>query len=218
MRDKVYIVARSRREASAYAADTGLTRNDYRVISEAGQVRAARHGAIHLVPGWQQHPRRYAIKTALRFARIPVMDIEAEVPGSLTVQITGDSTQLDAGLAAAIEALEMISASEQPDSPVDEEAVTTTLEDLEAAGVIEAEGWEPPPALSAEQILRLAAGESGADVAPTVSSDDEQTGTTEPSEDPAPDEEPQQNRRRSRCKTCGNLHFRNEACPTEDGA
>lgn len=43
---------------------------------------------------------------------------------------------------------------------------TDVERESEVDAMLEPEGWEPPPFLTAEQVLRLAAGESGAQVAP----------------------------------------------------
>lgn len=203
MHDKVFIVARTRREANDYAADAGLKRGDFTVISEVGQLRAARRGEIHLVDGWEQHPKRHALRAALRYTRIEVFEVDA--PGAEAPQIATTTTnELDPGLAAAISGLD-------PRGDLTErqfEAAYRYNAMLTKADVAQ------------RQVAALERGMPTGIVSTIgqpfeVSSEDEQATETEPSEDPAPTEE-QVARRRSRCKECGELHYKGDPCPAPE--
>lgn len=103
--------------------------------------------------------------------------------------------------AATLEATAQVT---QDDEPTEEDWKA------ELESMLEPEGWEPPASLTAEQVLRLAAGESGAEVAPMS----ERTPTVVAPEAEALAAEKPKARRRSRCKDCGNLHYKDEPCPT----
>lgn len=77
----------------------------------------------------------------------------------------------------------------------DDEADAFVAGDLRALeAMLEPAGWEPPETLSANQVLALAASPDalGSDVLADETA-----------------------RRRSRCKICSTLHFKDESCPSE---
>lgn len=180
-----YIVARNHKQAHVFAREElGLRPGRYRVVTSAGMITALRNVKLYLAPGWKKSPFAFALKTALRYTRMEVIDAEQGLGIRDDLEPAGKQLVLLSEWAAGGEAL--INSMHQPidDAPTSPQVSPQEIEELEAQ--LEPEGWEPPESLDAEQVLRLAAGESGADVAPT-----------QPTED---------KRRRRRCKNgCGIL-------------
>lgn len=163
-----YILARTLREAHAFAREVlELPRGRYRIVTSPSTLSSVRGVDLHLVPGWEKRHDRFAVKGALRYTRMTVIEHDrAEAPEP---------------------------ESETPFTPVTEEEAEAFFAKL---GILEPEGWEPPSELTAEQVLRLAAGETGAQVAPTP------TVASEQAEEPA---QTVVKTRRRRCKECGVL-------------
>lgn len=213
-----YILARNLKEAHAFAREQlGLRQGHYRIVNHASTIKSVRGADLYLVPGWENRYDRFATKGAMRWTRMNVIDVAKQAVnredprGPLTddlldlayaediVRSGGDTTALgfkseSDGLTPPGEQMTLVDATDfvVPAEPRDRAEV---MQELEAT--LEPEGWEPPETLDADQVLRLAAGETGAEVAPT------------PEPKPA-------NRRRSRCKDCGTLHFKGDPCPDGD--
>lgn len=76
-----YILARTLKEAHAYARGVlGLTVGHYRVVNSAATVKSVRNVDLHLVPGWQNRYDRFAMKSALRWTRMNVIEAPEETP------------------------------------------------------------------------------------------------------------------------------------------
>lgn len=93
-----YILARTLKEAHAYAREAlGLTVGHYRVVNSAPTLKAVRNADLHLVPGWQNRYDRFAMKSALRWTRMNVVEAPKETPltppPSETIPETPDGLQ-----------------------------------------------------------------------------------------------------------------------------
>jgi len=142
-----YVLARTMAEAHAYArGELGLLHGQYRIVNTPSTLKSVRGVDLHLVPGWQNRFDRFAMKGAIRWTRMHVIDVAEQ-------------------------------RAQEPSVP----------DDLKPAG---------------SQLSLVSNEEAHAFVA-----------LLEPQPDPAP--EPAGNRRRSRCKECGTLHFREEGCPSQ---
>lgn len=163
-----YILARTLKEAHEFAREKlGLSRGQYRVVMTPSTVSSVRGSDLHLVPGHEKRYDRFAMRTALKYTRLNLIEHDVdEAP---------------------------VTAPEQPD------------------------GLKPPGV----QLTIVSSDDATAFFGVTVP---EETPVTEqaPTADETPEEpqaevpaEPKKNRRRSRCKECGTLHFKEDACPSE---
>lgn len=163
-----YVLARTMREAHEFArGELGLAHGQYRIVNSPSTIKSVRGADLYLVPGYANRFDRFAIKGAIRWTRMNVIDVEkqqAEAPA-----IPDD---LDP-------------AGEQLLIPVgDDEASAFVLSTNEDTAEVSTNG---------DNMIS-----EGSPVAPEPE-------TTEPPK----------KRRRSRCKDCGNLHFKGEPCPDE---
>lgn len=72
-----YILAKSLREAHVFAREQlGLERGRYRVVNTASTVSSMRGSDLYLVPGYKNRFDRFAMKGALRYTRLNVIDVE----------------------------------------------------------------------------------------------------------------------------------------------
>lgn len=214
------ILAKSILEANRYAKAAGLDRFTYRAVRSAGSIRGVRHAEVHILPSFLDRLDRHSILGALRWAKtlevfyVDPADFEdRDERGILTDELycmaydehiarghdLPEPTEEEKARVAAI---------------VDRITPRAGLSDEEKADleeILEPEGWEPPEILSTEQVLVLAANPDarGADVLEETNAP---SGTTEQGEGAAPTEEPKRRTRRSRCGTCGELHFAHEPC------
>lgn len=140
------------------------------------------------------------------------------INGTPVIEHESTESAQAATVAAGTDFFDNLAGGGVPDEPIQFTAtcvdcgLTPHAEDcLEA--VLEPEGWEPPESLTAEQVLRLAAGESGAEVAPMS----EQTPTVASEQAEALAAEKPKAKRRSRCKDCTQLHYKGEPCPDVEG-
>lgn len=173
-----YILSHKRSEAHAYAQDVlDVPRGYYRIVTSPSSIRGPRGANLYVLPGWERRNDRFSMKTALKFTRLNVIMVEAE---PVAEEPPAGPTERDLEVAYRYNALRDL--NQEPDG-LEPEGFTPYLEP---------EGWEPPETLNAEQILRLAAGESGAEVAPMEE--------REQAEEPAP-----KRTRRRRCPDCGTL-------------
>jgi hypothetical protein len=70
-------------EAHAFAREElGLARGHYRIINTPGTIKSIRNVDVHLVPGWQNRYDRFAMRGALRWSRVNIIDHteQAKVP------------------------------------------------------------------------------------------------------------------------------------------
>lgn len=151
-----YILARSLKEAHEFArGELGLPHGRYRVVNHPSTLKSVRGADLHLVPGYQNRFDRFAMKGALRWTRMNVIDH--------TEGVVGGAVEDD--LEPAGEQLMIVSAEEAHSFLVD----TSNGDNMVS---------------------------EGGPVAPEPETDDVK-------------------RRRSRCKTCGTLHFKEDGCPSE---
>lgn len=197
----VIILAESTAEANAYRQKIGMTTGQAIYATSAARIDGVVPHAIHTLPGFDKRRDCHAILAAVKRASRKFQSVTWS-----TIDERGPVTERAREVAYRydrlrdLEPLQVWAVSPngdvEPVSPNDEDDKPQWQKDLDA--VLEPEGWEPPETLNAEQILRLAAGESGAEVAPM-----------EGREEPKPT-------RRSRCKDCGALHFKGEPCLPSD--
>jgi hypothetical protein len=203
-----YILARNLRDAHTFAREElGLRQGHYRIVNSASTVKSVRGADLYLVPGWANRYDRFAMKGAMRWTRMNVIDV-AEQPaqredprGPLTddlldlayaediVRSGGDTTAL--GFKSESDGL----------TPPGEQMVIDIPDERPPAFIVRAvpDDVEPP--------------QYHKDIVAQVLPDRE----TEPGvKDAEPTPEQPKNRRRSRCKECGNLHFKGDPCPAGD--
>lgn len=171
-----YILARTLKEAHAYARGVlGLTVGHYRVVNSAATVKSVRNVDLHLVPGWQNRYDRFAMKSALRWTRMNVIEAPKETPltppPSDTVPETSDGLEPE-GVQLSID--EMLDLGTEVVAEVELKAEET--EEVESREDEEPSSEPTPPVVD-----------------PTV-----EEKTDEP-------DEKKPRRRRRRCKECGEL-------------
>lgn len=170
-----YVLARTLSEAHAFArGDLGLAPGHYRVVNSPASLKSVRGVDLYLVPGWQNRYDRFAMKGAIRWTRMNVINAvdPAEEP-VVTDGLMPEGVQL---------------ALMTPDEAT--AFFTATYDDnAELQYRLSPEGREYTDRGSIEEIAEVL--------------------------DRA--EAPDSSRRRSRCKDCGALHYRDEACATLEG-
>lgn len=96
-----YILARTLKIAHAFAQEElGLSRGHYRIVNSPATLKSVRNTELHLVPGWQNRFDRFAMKGAIRYTRMTVIDHaldedpavpdELEPPGVQLAIVTDD--------------------------------------------------------------------------------------------------------------------------------
>lgn len=168
-----YVLARTLREAHAFArGQLGLRVGHYRIVNSASTIKSVRGADLYLVPGWENRYDRFAVKGAIRWTRMNVIDVAQQ------------------------------QAEEPPAVP----------DDLEPAGeqLIIATPDEVAEFFDTSNGDNMVA-EGGPANDPTTYNDDG-VDIAEQAEEPAAKPK---NRRRSRCKNCGNLHYKEDPCPDE---
>ena len=75
------ILASSMRAAHQHARDAlSLERGQYRVVTSASTIKSVRNTELHLVPGWERRFDRFAMKSAMRWCHLKIVEAEAEKP------------------------------------------------------------------------------------------------------------------------------------------
>jgi hypothetical protein len=199
----ILVFAESIHEANQYAKRAKLPRGSYRAVGHAGSIRGIQSADVHVLPGFEKRRDRHAIRAAVRHGR-DIRYLNVEMPDALEVppvdqgdgmgeQLTIDDAPdlMPAAVGIAFVANQFsetdklladqaaYAASHAVVTPAKIERVVPEgkpdwLQKLEDEGKIEPEGWEPPETLSANDILQLAAGAAGQDVAPTPTSDEDE--------------------------------------------
>lgn len=181
-----YILARTLKEAHEYArGELGLTVGHYRIVNSSGTLKSVRGADLHLVPGWERRYDRFAMQSALRWTRMNVIDVATE-PAEAPEDPRGPLTD---------EVLDLAYAEHSVRSGQGAPGIQTSQPD----------GLEP----AGEQLT-----------IDDISNGDIMTSEGSPAfpveepevKDPEPAPRPK-NRRRSRCKSCGTLHFKDDPCP-----
>lgn len=205
MQPYVLVLAQTSHEAAKYVRRAGLPRGRWRIVARASSIAGIRQAQVHCLPGFHARPDKHSILAQLRYAKCEWIDVEMpltdeEIAELAAIPWTIDERTLEVAYRynRLLDLVDhAVARDEQPntDEPVEDDWKA----ELEA--MLEPEGWEPPATLNAEQILRLAAGESGAEVAPMDERPVDRTG-----------------QRRRKCPDCGVNHYKDEACPRTDGA
>ena len=203
------IIARSFKAAHAFASDElGLRVGHYRVVNTAGTLKAVRGVDVHLVPGWDKAPGHFAIKTALRYAKgLNIIDHAAEAsepkPTEVIITAVPDDTEVPqhhvdmvAKVLPTVET-DFFDGVDVPPLPPEEPEPTPTCVDC---------GLTP-----CEEDCRAAIPEA---VAQVTQDDEPEVDAMSAAAATPPTEKPKA-KRRSRCKDCGNLHFKDEPCPED---
>jgi hypothetical protein len=217
---QILILAKDIREANDYARFVGLPRFTYRAVSRASAIRGIRNAEVHKLSSFNRRLDRHAILMALRNARtLKVIEVDLE-----ELYARGFRAKVDPRGELTEEQLE--------------EAYAFNEWHTEVSPHLEPIGWEPSDDLAetlasstaqpieptpGREVLEAFAAVVGgmqlteadvADLAGEQEPSGEATGAPEPSEDAAPDEAPR--RRRTRCKTCRQLHFADQGCSPAD--
>lgn len=129
-----YILARTLRDAHEFAREElGLARGKYRVVTSPSTLSGRRGTDLYLVPGHQNRHDRFAMRGALRYTRLNVIDVENQAEEPETDGLTPAGTQpeltegADPALVAEFEAFLNGSAEhphEQAEEPDAHEFVT----------------------------------------------------------------------------------------------
>lgn len=91
-----YILARTLAEAHAYAnEDLGLKRGQYRVVTSSGTIKSLRGVDLYLVPGWERRHDRFAVRSALRWTRMTVIDVAEQKPAPDGLDGLGEQTTIE---------------------------------------------------------------------------------------------------------------------------
>lgn len=172
-----YILAHRLSDAHRFAQDElGAARGYYRIVTSPGSIKGPVGADLFLVPGWERRYDRFSMKTALKFTRLNVIDVE-EWRREQAEEPADGPTERDLEVAYRYNALRDASQEEEPNGEpdgLDPLGEQITIED--ADGMLTAMGRRDP------EIADLVA---------------------EPTESDAQAEEPK--RRRRRCKECGVL-------------
>lgn len=95
-----YILARTLKEAHDFArGELGLRNGQYRVVNSSGTLKSVRNADLYLLPGWERRYDRFAVKSALRWTRMNVIDTtrvesRAEAPADPRGPLTDDVIDL----------------------------------------------------------------------------------------------------------------------------
>lgn len=195
------ILARTFKDAHAYAQDVlGLSIGYYRVVNSPGTIKAVRGTEIHLVEGWDKRPDRFSMKSAMRYCRNRIVDPSAQEPtpadprGDLTERQLEVAYRYNRLLDSAVTEAMQTQPGYHGNFPESES--TDFFDEPEVAE-------EKPTCVDCG--LDIHADDCPQYVALVAEGDTMQ----EPAEKPKA-------RRRSKCKTCGNLHYKDETCPTSE--
>lgn len=207
-----HILARTLKEAHDFAKSRGFERGRYRVINSSGTLKSVRNVDLFLVPGWERRYDRFQMKSAIRWTRMNIIDVaKLEEPApvvdpfasveTITFDESMEITQAQAheffGLPADVDAVSddiiplVLSEGSTPDLPLAPDALEA-LNRLSTPLLAVPDDLQPP-------------GEQIAIAIPDGGTPDDGTRT-----------EKKPGRRRSRCKDCGDLHYKGDPCtPSE---
>lgn len=189
-----YILARTMKEAHDFARETlGLPYGRYRIVNSPSTIKSVRGADLYLVPGHGARFDRFAMKGAIRWTRMHVIDVEAD----------GLPTQGDPRGPLTDEVREMAYAEHAVRSGQGAPGISSSVQD----------GLNPPGVqMSFDDLFS----NIDAPAAPSPAAEPEAEEVKEKAEEIAAEEKPAKRRRRSRCKDCGELHFKDEACASND--
>lgn len=90
------IVARNFHEAHTFAREVlKLSQGTYRVVANPAALFG--YGEVHLVPGWDKRPDRFAVRNKLRFTRLTVIDHSEEPAEAQDSSSNGDNMVSEGG-------------------------------------------------------------------------------------------------------------------------
>lgn len=243
------ILAQSFKAAHQYATEElGLSVGHYRVVTTAGTIKAVRGVDIHLVPGWEKRPDRFTMRSALKWSRLNIVDVEklresraafdAAMPPAVEIHFVsnggmlhalpdvsagaeGVDTPEDVTCPTCVEILERDGLPKAGPSERDLEVAyrynrlldavvdqNPEIGTLNGVPVIEhATEEEAQAANLVDQIVTLAGPAATTPTPSVISPEAEALAAAAPKK-----------RRRTRCKDCGNLHFKEEPCPPSEDA
>lgn len=197
------ILARTFKDAHAYAQDElGLSIGFYRVVTSAGTIKAVRGVDIHLVPGWDKRPDRFTMKSALKWCRLNIIDVEKVRESQ-----------------AAFDAMTPAPAADER-YPLDDHTLEVAFRyngilrtaemDASVEGLLDLPTEEPQSGLTEEGDRDNEIEVIGRPTAPVPT-------VIGPAAEDLANKAPKR-RRRSKCKECGALHFKDEPCPESESA
>lgn len=220
------IVARNFHEAHTFAREVlKLSQGTYRVVANPAALFG--YGEVHLVPGWDKRPDRFAVRNKLRYTRLTVIDHSEDPAEAQDESSNGDNMVSEGGPVFTI--------FSDPEAwlKATADTVTKNVDALDRAlggpGLAEDEIHDVDTRHTPEEWAeKLAEQEEWQARGPradgTFESDDkpaeEQEVIEDVEEEPAPadtdegvkeagpeddDERPLNGRRRRRCKDCGDL-------------
>ena len=237
------ILARTFKDAHAFAQnELGLSIGYYRVVNSAGTIKACRNVDIFLVEGWDKRPDRFTMKSALKWCRLNIRDVAEERKRAAEFDAAMPPAPADPlvhwvtpqfSMAHAVEDVAAVKSS--PDkADVDCDvclAAIASLEERQVAGL--EQGMPTPLVAEMEPVAELPEPAEAEEVSNTleapideaepeiVVAEDNRPASPEAEPEPTPEPieaKPAKRRRRSRCSECGNLHFKEEACPPSEDA
>ena len=227
------ILARTFKDAHAFAQEKlGLRFGYYRVVNSPGSIKAVRGVSLYLVPGWEKRPDRFSMKSAIRFTRNTVID-GAETPVEPDTRWANDErTQTIATRFHRIHfvkyqptTIEVTVVSD--DTPVPQHHVDTVAKVLPASNsftdFITGGAYTTSASLEEAVIEEIATcidcglDPHTEDCASNTLETAEPIPTVVSDEVKALDESAPKRRRRSKCKDCEQLHYKDEACIASEG-
>lgn len=205
-----YILARTLRDAHDFAREElGLSRGQYRVVTSPSTLSGRRGTDLYLVPGYENRHDRFAMRGAIRYTRLNVIDVEKQAEEPETDGLTPAGTQpelhegADPALVAEFEAFLNGSAEhphEQAEEPDAHEFVAAGVAEEETAGTPESAAGDPIEPDETPLVAIVTDGEHETEESLRDAATEEIAEALEPT--PADDST---KRRRRRCKECGVL-------------
>ena len=210
------IVARNFHEAHTFAREVlKLSQGTYRVVANPAALFG--YGEVHLVPGWDKRPDRFAVRNKLRYTRLTVIDHAEEKPAEEQDESSnGDNMVSEGGPVFTIfsnpEA--WLKETEVSLRPADSNPLFVAPADLmdRVAGGISGDDL---PSLfdDLKNVSVEVKSDGGHEVAATLQAqenelkelDEDIDVKEDDSDNDVEDERPLNGRRRRRCKDCGDL-------------
>lgn len=189
------IVARNYSDAHKFARQTlGLRKGQYRVVTSPASL-VGRLGEVHLVPGWDKRPDRWAIANKLKYTRLTIVKhpIESESAEERVETSNGDNMVSEGSPVFTIfsDPEAWLKATDDSLKPVDVFS--------DEPGVLPARTPEQIEATEAE------ADRNAAEARAELADEDNDVTGDDSDNDVEEDERPLNGRRRRRCKDCGEL-------------
>lgn len=185
-----YILARTMKEAHVFARESlGLPYGGYRIVNSPSTIKSVRGVRLYLVPGHESRFDRFGMKGAIRWTRMEVWDVaEKGLPG-------GE----DPRGALTDDVLETAYAENAVRSGLGAPGISTSTDGLNPPGVQMAFD---------DLFSNVADTSNGGNMVAEGGPADPEPAPAEPAKKPG--------RRRRRCKDCGELHYKEDPCATND--